>query len=189
MSTATLIAIVIAVVAIVIALWAFARMKRTERLRSKFGPEYDRLAQREGNRGKVENELAQREKRVKKFNIRELTPQERDRFANAWLKDQARFVDDPHNAVLNADSLVIEVMTARGYPMGDFDTQAADISVDHSRVVDNYREAHDIAERCRRGQTNTEDLRRAMICYRALFEDLLGARVVMNEQQPEEVRR
>src|SRR5690349_9919555 len=113
MNTATLIAILIAVVAIAIALWAFIRMKKTERLRTRFGPEYDRLVERAGDRNRAENELAQREKRVKKFRIRELSPQERDRFADAWLKDQAKFVDDPHSAVMNADTLVIELMTAR----------------------------------------------------------------------------
>lgn len=188
MSTATLIVILIAVIAIAVALWAFLRMKKTDRLHSKFGPEYDRLMQLEGNRSRAESELAEREKRVKKFCIRELTSQERDRFADAWLKDQTKFVDDPGAAVMSADKLVIEVMSARGYPMSDFETQAADVSVDHAGVVDNYREGHDIAERCRRGQTNTEDLRRAMICYRTLFEDLLGGRVAATDQ-PEEVRR
>jgi|SRR5580700_10176378 hypothetical protein len=187
MSTATFIAIVIAIVAIAIAIWAILRMRNTARLRSKFGPEYDSAVQREGGRTRAEAELIKREKRVNKFNIRELSPQERRRFADAWTKAQSRFVDDPSAAVLDADRLVIELMTARGYPMSDFQTQAADISVDHPHVIGHYREAHDIAELCRGGKADTEDLRRAMVHYRALFEDLLGANVV--DRQHEEVTR
>jgi hypothetical protein len=187
MNTAAVIVIVIAILVIAAVIWAIVRKQRTERLRSKFGPEYDRALQREGNRNRGEAELVQREKRVEKFNIRELSPRERSRFADAWTREQSLFVDDPKAAVINADDLVIELMTARGYPMSDFNTQASDISVDHARVVGNYREAHDIADRCRRDQTDTEDLRRAMICYRSLFEDLLGAPVM--KRQAEEVTR
>jgi len=187
MSTATAIAMIIAIVAIAIAIWAFLRMRNTTRLRSKFGPEYDHEVQRAGDRTRAEAELTKREKRVNKFNIRELSQQERRRFADAWTKEQSRFVDDPKTAVLNADALVIELMTTRGYPMSDFQTQAADISVDHPRVVGHYREAHDVAELCRRGQAETEALRRSMVHYRALFEDLLGTTVV--ERQREEVTK
>lgn len=187
MSTATFIAIVVALVAIAFAVWAILRMRNTARLRSKFGPEYDNAVQREGGRTQAEAELTKREKRVNKFNIRELSPQERRRFADAWTKEQSRFVDDPKTAVLNADALVIELMTARGYPMSDFETQAADISVDHPHVIGHYREAHDVAELCRGGKADTEDLRRAMVHYRALFEDLLGATVV--NRQREEVTK
>jgi hypothetical protein len=187
MNTATLIVILIAMVVIAVALWAILRKQRTTRLRSKFGPEYDRVVQLEGNRKRAEAELAHREKRVQKFNIRELTPQERSRFAEAWSREQSLFVDHPKTAVINADALVTELMTVRGYPMSDFQTQAADVSVDHPGVVDNYREAHSIAELCRRGQANTEDLRRAMIYYRALFEAVLGSVVV--DHQHEEVKR
>src|ERR1700693_2435667 len=187
MSTATFIAILIAIVAIAIAIWAILRMRNTTRLRSKFGPEYDHVVERAGGRTRAEAELTKREKRVNKFNIREFSPQERRHFADAWTKEQSRFVDDPRTAVLNADALVIELMTARGYPMSDFQTQAADISVDHPRVVENYREAHDIAELCRRGQSDTESLRRAMVHYRSLFEDLLGTTGV--ERQHQEITR
>ncbi len=120
MSTATFIAILIAIVAIAIAIWAILRMRNTTRLRSKFGPEYDHVVERAGGRTRAEAELTKREKRVNKFNIRELSPQERRHFADAWTKEQSRFVDDPRTAVLNADALVIELMTARGYPMSDF---------------------------------------------------------------------
>ena len=178
MSTATFIVLIIAIVAVAIAIWAVLRMRNTQRLRTKFGPEYDRLIQSEGDRTRAEQELARREKRVNKFNIRELSPQERSRFAAAWTNEQSNFVDDPRNAVIQADTLVTELMTARGYPMGDFRTLAADVSVEHPRVVGNYREAHDIAEMCRHGEGSTEQMRQAMVHYRALFEDLLGASVV-----------
>lgn len=187
MSTVTFIAILVAIVAIAIAIWAFLRQRNTVRLRSKFGAEYDHLLQHEGGRARAEAELAKREKRVKKFNIRELNPQERGRFADAWTREQSRFVDDPKSAVLNADALVIDLMKTRGYPMSDFETQAADISVDHPEVIGNYREAHGIAERCRHGEANTEDLRRSMIHYRALFEDLLGE--VVANHNPQEVTK
>jgi hypothetical protein len=187
MSTATVIAILIAIVAIAIGAWAVLRTRNTTRLRSKFGPEYVHEIQREGGRARAEAELSRREKRVSKFNIRDLSPEERRRFADAWTREQSRFVDDPKSAVLNADALVVELMVARGYPMSDFQTQAADISVDHPRVVENYRDAHDIAELCRQGHADTESLRRSMVHYRALFEDLLGATVV--NRQHEEISR
>ena len=187
MSIGIIIAIVVAVIAVAVALWALLETQRTKRLRSKFGPEYDHTIEREGDRRRAEAELAHREARVKKLHIRDLTTQERERYADAWRRQQAMFVDDPRRAVLDADTLVTDVMTSRGYPTGDFNTQVADVSVEHARVVDNYREAHGIADRSRRNQASTEDLRRAMVCYRTLFEDLLGARVF--ERDYEEVHR
>ena len=183
MNTATAIVSVIAVVAIAVAAWAVLRTRNTSRLRSKFGPEYDHLLQSEGDRSRAEAELAHREKRVKKLNIRPLARQERDRFLHAWRKQQSEFVDDPRGAVSEADSLLTEVMTLRGYPTADFETQAADVSVDHATVVNSYREAHRIAERSRSGQATTEDLRQAMIYYRALFEELVGAKPVKTLQE------
>src|SRR5206468_11604706 len=120
-----------------------------------------------------EAELAAREKRVRKLEIRGLEPGEQSRFAEAWQKTQARFVDEPSQAVRDADGLVKEVMQARGYPVGDFDQRAADVSVDHPNVVTHYRAAHDIVSRNNQGQATTEDLRQAMIHYRSLFEELL----------------
>lgn len=183
MSTTAFVAIIIAIVALAVALWAILQTRKTARLRSKFGPEYDSVVQHEGSRARAEAELASREKRVRKFHIRELSSQERKDFADAWTREQSFFVDDPQKAVLGADALVIEVMTARGYPMSDFQTQAADVSVDHPHLVGNYREAHRIAEMCRLGKANTEDLRRAMVHYRALFEDLLSMTVVDRSHQ------
>jgi hypothetical protein len=152
-------------------------------LQSKFGPEYERLASVEGDRGRTEKALHQREKRVEKFNLVTLSAEDRDRFTGAWLLEQAGFVDDPRAAVANADNLVTDVMKARGYPMGDFEQQAADISVDHSPVVRNYRIAHDIAIRDKSGETSTEELRTALLHYRKLFEDLLDVQVTEAQVQ------
>jgi len=184
MSTALAIVIIIAVIAIAFALWMFVEKRRTQRLRTQFGSEYDRMVQSSGRR-RAETELERRTKRVEKFQIRKLSAEEQARFAESWRQEQAHFVDDPRSAVENADRLVGEVMRARGYPVGEFDRRAADLSVDHPRVVENYRLAHEIALRDSRGQATTEDLRRAMVYYRALFEDLLEEHVLEHE----EVRR
>jgi len=169
-------AIIVIVAAVIVAAgaaWFFLERRRSGRLRRRFGPEYDRLVSEHRDRRAVERELARREERVEHLHIRSLPPQERERFLSAWKADQARFVDDPKGAVFDADALVTEVMRARGYPMADFDQRAADISVDHPAVVQNYRVARDIVAGYNRGEAGTEDLRRAMVCYRALFDDLL----------------
>jgi len=170
--------VVIVVVAVVVLLglvWLALRKRRTDTLRRRFGPEYERTVREHGaTRG--ESVLAQREKRVEKFQIRELTVDERERFVTEWRSVQSRFVDDPKGAVVEADELVSRLMQARGYPMSDFDQRAADISVDHPRVVDNYRAAHEIALRHRKGQATTEDMRNAVIYYRSLLDELLQSR-------------
>jgi hypothetical protein len=175
-------AALVVVAAIAAAVWMYLQKKQTERLHSKFGPEYDRVAAAEGDRGRAEKTLHEREKRVEKFNLFPLSPEKRDLFARAWQQAQAGFVDDPRAAVANADRLVTEVMSARGYPMGDFEQRAADISVDHSAVVKNYRVAHDIALRDSGGETSTEELRTALLHYRMLFEDLLEVPVAEPEK-------
>ena len=154
--------------------WTLWRRKQTESLRSRFGPEYDRAVARHGNPQVAEKKLAERARRVEKLNIRPLDPAERDRFAEEWRTVQTRFVDDPAGAVGQADVLVQQVMEARGSPIGDFEERAADLSVDHPVVVQNYRSARDIAQRQRRGEATTEDLRKAVVSYRALFEELLA---------------
>lgn len=178
MNTTAEIAIVIAIVALVVAGWAVWQTQRSKRLRSKFGSEYDYAVQREGDRRKAEADLTRREEQVKRLHIRDLTHRERDEFSSAWREEQARFVEDPRKAVIEADALVTKVMTTRGYPTTDYETQAKYASVDHSRVIGNYREAHAIAERGRSMEVSTEELRRAMICYRTLFEDLVGSPVL-----------
>ena len=166
--------VVVVVLVLAVAAWVFMQRRRTDQLRKRYGPEYDRLVRERGDRRRAEATLEQREKRVEQLAIRALPPEERARFAEAWRSDQARFVDDPTRAVVEADRLVADLMMARGYPIGDFEQRAADISVDHPRVVENYRIAHEIALRQERGEAGTEDLRRAMVHYRALFDELLA---------------
>lgn len=170
--TKTLVIIVVAVVVVLAIVWAVVRKQRTEALRRRFGPEYDRTV-REHGPGRAETVLTQREKRVEKLPIRELAADERERFITEWRVVQSRFVDDPRAAVYEADTLVTRLMQARGYPMSDFNQRAADVSVDHPRVVDSYRAAHEIALRERKGEATTEDLRNGLIYYRSLFEELL----------------
>ncbi len=181
----TMVLLVVAVVAIGFAVWMYIHKKRTQNLRSKFGPEYDRAVAEHRDRGHAESELASRAARVAKFNIRPLKAEDRVRFSEDWRREQSFFVDDPRAAVGHADTLVQDIMQRRGYPVGNFDQNAADLSVDHPRVVENYRVAHDIALRDSRGEATTEDLRAAMVSYRSLFEVLLGQRI----EKLEEVRR
>jgi hypothetical protein len=176
MNQTLLIVIALAVVAVlIVASTAMARRRRSDHLKSRFGREYEHALEAKGDRGKAEAELAAREKRVEKLDIRPLDDSERQRFTNRWTEVQARFVDDPPRAVAFADALLADVMKARGYPVSDFKQRAGDISVDHPHVVEHYRAGHDIALRHERGQASTEELRQAMIHYRALFEDLVGA--------------
>ena len=177
MTSTVLIIVLGVVVALAVIAWAVFSKRRSERLRSRFGSEYDHTVDVYGNRRKAESELAHREERVEKFHIRNLSEGERTRFAAAWRQCQQRFVDDPDGAIVEADRLCTEVMRARGYPISDFDQRAADLSVEHPRVVEHYREAHQVALRRERDEADTEDVRQAMVHYRALFEDLSGAPV------------
>jgi hypothetical protein len=171
--TVTVIVIAIVVVGLVIAAAAYM-YRRSRELRERFGPEYERAVEERGGRMKAEAELRAREKRVEKFDTHPLEPQDRTAFIERWRGVQAQFVDDPGAAILAADRLLGEVMAKCGYPVTDFEQRAADLSVDHPEVVDNYRAAHAIAQKHERGETNTEDLRQAMIHCKALFEDLVG---------------
>lgn len=186
--TLTLVAIIAVIAAIAILGYFYWRQRHTQRLRARFGPEYDRVLRQEGSQRRAEGVLDFRATRREKLNIRELAPAQRSAFMTRWTEAQARFVDDPPGAVSDADQLINEVMSARGYPMTDFEQRAADISVDHSQVVENYRAARDIAARHSRGQANTEDLRRAFVHYRWLFQDLLGEDLreqgALGESQP-----
>jgi hypothetical protein len=169
--------IVLAAVAILIVAalaWLYVRKRRstTANLRQKFGPEYERAVREHGSERKAEAKLEDREKRVETLNIRDLDPMEHERFAKRWESVQSRFVDSPKGAVAEADDLVSLLMKTRGYPVSDFDQRAADISVAHPRVVENYRSAHEIALRVGKDGATTEDLRTAMIHYRSLFEEL-----------------
>jgi hypothetical protein len=174
------------VAVIAVAAWAAAQRRRKEslRLQQRFGPEYVRLVNEVG-RSKAETELAAREKRVEGLDIVQLSPADATKFRQAWVAIQARFVDDPKASVVEADHLVYDLMAKRGYPMGDFERRAADISVDHPAVVSNYRAARAIALRDDRSEANTEELRKAVVHYRALFQELLEVR----ESEPSVVGR
>jgi hypothetical protein len=175
MQTSTLILIAVVVVLLVVVGWLLLERRRTGQLRSRFGPEYDRTVDQEGDRRAAEAELEARQRRVESLRIRPLGPDEAERFTTQWRQVQARFVDDPKGAIGDADDLIGGVMEARGYPVGDFEQRAADVSVDHPAVVEHYRAAHDIATRSGRGPADTEALRQAMVHYRALFDDLVGS--------------
>jgi hypothetical protein len=176
-----LIAVAVVVVLIIIAavvLYARKRKNTTAGLRNRFGPEYDRALKQHGSERKAEAKLAGRETRVDMLKIRDLDLAERDRYVAQWQAVQSGFVDYPKGAVTEADELVNSLMQTRGYPVTDFDQRAADISVDHPRVVENYRSAHDIALRLGSGEASTEELRTAMIHYRSLFDELVQVQVV-----------
>src|SRR5580704_4337730 len=171
-----LIAVAVVVILVIAVLaWLYVRNRRntTTVLRHKVGPEYERAVLAHGSERKAEAKLADREKRVEKLNIRDLDPMEHERFSKRWESVQSRFVDSPKGAVAEADDLVSSLMKSRGYPVSDFDQRAADISVDHPRVMENYRSAHEIALRVGKDEATTEDLRTAMIHYRSLFEELV----------------
>jgi hypothetical protein len=157
------------------------KKKQSLRLQQRFGPEYGRAVDELGSRGKAESELKAREERVEKLNIIVLTPSEAARFSQAWSALQGRFIDNPKGVVVQADQLIRELMIKRGYPMGDFERRAADISVDHPAMVDTYRAAQAIAIRDQSGQANTEELRKAVVHYRALFDELLEVKEVKQE--------
>jgi len=167
-----LVVIVVLVVVVAIVLYERKRKNTTLGLKNRFGPEYDRAVKQHGSERKAEAKLADREIRVDLLKIRDLDMVERERYLTEWQTVQSRFVDYPKGAVTEADELVSSLMQARGYPVADFDQRAADVSVDHPRVVENYRSAHAIALRLGRGEANTEELRTAMIHYRSLFDEL-----------------
>jgi hypothetical protein len=166
--------VIVAGIVLALAFWFIQKSRRRTELKERFGPEYDRTIETAETRGKGESQLAEREKRVEQFELKELEPRQSERFADQWRSTQGRFVDDPGGAIEEADSLVQDVMTARGYPITNFEQQAADISVDHPEVLSNYRAAHTIAETNKKDGSSTEELRQAMVHYRALFNELLG---------------
>ncbi|HEY6576878.1 MAG TPA: hypothetical protein VI029_18565 [Mycobacterium sp.] len=164
--------VVIAAAAIIVARSVNSR-KRTERLKERFGPEYERTLGEAGEQGAGEHELVARERKRDKLDIVPLSPQAREKYADRWRTVQTAFVDNPSSAVGDADLLVTQVMRERGYPIDDFDQRSADISVDHPTVVENYRAAHSISLSQQKGDVGTEKQRQAFVHYRALFEKLL----------------
>ena len=168
--------VVIAAVAVVaVVVWLLVRGARSRGLQREFGSEYGRTMARTGDRGLAETDLRERRDRVSALEVRPLSRADHDRFASEWTKVQAEFVDAPSEAVTDADELIQQVMATRGYPVEDFDRRAADVSVEHPDVVENYRSAHSIAVKEAREDAdgNTEALRKAMVYYRSLFEELL----------------
>jgi Asp-tRNA(Asn)/Glu-tRNA(Gln) amidotransferase A subunit family amidase len=179
--------VIVAIVLIAIAVAAFVawRNDRSRKLKQGFGPEYERAIEEHGDQRAAEAELAERRKRREELEIRRLDPESRDRYSGRWQATQRQFVDKPASAVAEADELVMQVMHDRGYPVEDFEQRAADVSVDHPDVVQNYRAAHAISIAANDQRASTEDLRQAMVHYRALFRDLLaGAEVPRDESIP-----
>jgi len=172
-TTSIVIAVVVIVLAVAVIAWLYWRKRRSGLLRERFGPEYERVVRDKGDVRKAEGVLQMRARKREELRIVPLSAAVRSDFSRRWMQVQSRFVDDPKGAVADADQLVTEIMHARGYPMADFDHQAEIISVDHPVVVQNYRAAHEIALRHGRGQASTEDLRKAMVHYRSLFDELL----------------
>ena len=176
MDTGLLVAILVVLVLLALLAFFAGRQRRSRKLQDKFGPEYERTVEQTGDRKAAEAELRERAERRQRFDIVPLDPEARARYLEAWRNTQARFVDEPVEATREADRLITSVMRDRGYPVDDFEQRAADISVDHPQVVDDYRAAHAIAVANDRSQASTEDLRQALVHYRSLFEELLEDR-------------
>lgn len=164
--------VLIAIAGLIVAVSA-ARRRRTERLKQQFGPEYERTVADTGEQQSAEKELVARERKRNKLDIRPLTPDSLQAYSQRWRQVQTAFVDNPSSALDDADRLLTEVMHERGYPVDDFDQRAADISVDHPTVVENYRAAHSIHLSNQNGDAGTEKQRQAFVHYRALFDKLL----------------
>jgi hypothetical protein len=184
-NTQTLIvAAIVAVILIAAGAYLLYRKKQSQRLEQRFGPEYGAVVEELGGQAKAEEELMKREKRVERLDIVPLQPADATRFAQAWIRLQASFIDDPKGVLVQADQLVREVLLKRGYPMADFERRAADISVDHPAVVSNYRAAQLIVVRDQRGEADTEELRKAVVHFRALFDELLGLAPATDQVTP-----
>ncbi|MGR4880201.1 hypothetical protein ACIPUC_12290 [Streptomyces sp. LARHCF249] len=175
MSTSTLLAVLIPVAVVLvlagIAAWMFRRRRR---LQERFGPEYERTVERMGSRRAADADLRDREVQHDNLDIRELPAEERHRYADAWITVQQRFVDRPEGAVSQADELVTRLMKDRGYPTEGYEQQLRELSVEHGRTLEHYRAAHEVNMRSSKGQATTEELRGAMVHYRALFDELVG---------------
>jgi hypothetical protein len=173
MNTGLLITILVIVIIVVLVAVLLGQRRRTQRLQQQFGPEYQRTVARTGDQRSAEADLAARQQRHRELNIVALEPAARDRYVEAWLATQGRFVDDPAAATREADTLVARVMRDRGYPVDDFEQRAADVSVDHPQVAENYRAAHAVYQANEQGLAGTDDLRQAFVHYRSLFSELL----------------
>ncbi|MGB2626977.1 MAG: hypothetical protein WAK20_09325 [Candidatus Acidiferrum sp.] len=175
MSNPTLVIVVVIAVAVVLAVALMTRAQRRARLKARFGPEYNRVVEETGSAERAEAKLEKLANRVDRFKIVPLSATAREDFVAAWTRIQGRFVDDPSNALSDADRLIQKLMRTRGYPVSDFEQRARDLSVDHPEIVEHYREGHAISVRHAEGRANTEDMRQAMIHFRMLFEEMAGA--------------
>jgi hypothetical protein len=183
-TTYLIIAVVLVLVVIGVILGAvFARRQRSKKFQNKFGPEYDRTVESAGNEKKAQAELNERRKHVDTMNIRPLSVSERERYQAEWTAIQAKFIDKPGQATIEADHLIMEVMKVRDYPVSDFEQRAADISVNYPALVSNYRAAREIAVKNEQHSANTEELRQALIYYRSLFDELLKEETVVPERK------
>jgi len=174
MSTGAIIGIVVVLVVLAVIAVVLNKYLQRKRLQEKFGPEYDRAVQGSENRTAAERELVERQKKHAELELHELSPQSRESYGRHWSRIQEQFVDAPAGAVAEADVLVTDLMSERGYPTGSYEKQAELLSVEHSRTLEHYRSAHEISQRDQSGDATTEDLRNAMVHYRTLFQDLLG---------------
>jgi hypothetical protein len=174
MSPAVIVVLVVVILVVIAAVVFGVLASRRRRLQKTFGPEYDRVVADSQNRSEAEKELREREKRHAQLELRPLSAESRARYSAAWEEVQIQFVDTPEEAVATADDLVTRLIGERGYPTGDYDDRLANLSVEHARTLGHYRDAHEISERSKNGQASTEDLRQALVHYRALFADLLG---------------
>jgi hypothetical protein len=184
MDTGLLVVILIVLALLVVLALVAGRQRRSRRLRERFGPEYDRTVAEAGDRKEAESRLEERTARRERLDIVPLDPADRTRYVEAWRLTQARFVDEPAEATREADRLITAVMRDRGYPIDDFEQRAADVSVDHPQVVDDYRAAQAIAAANERSEASTEDLRQALVHYRSLFEELLEVGHAEPPEQP-----
>ena len=185
MDTTTIIIIVVVVLVIVGVIFGllFTSRRRSQRLHDQFGPEYEHTVQKMGDEKKAQTELDARQKHVEALNIRPLSDSERARYLADWTAVQSKFVDEPGQAIVDADRLIMEVMQIRAYPVADFEQRAADLSVKYPALVSNYRAAREIAVKNEQHQANTEELRQAMIYYRSLFEELLKPEAVVVKEK------
>ncbi|GAA0491219.1 hypothetical protein Ade02nite_22910 [Paractinoplanes deccanensis] len=174
MSTTLTIILIVVVLVVIAAIVYGIQVGRRKKLQSTFGPEYDKVVADTGSRTEAEKELREREKRHASLELKPLSPEAQAKYSAAWEEVQIQFVDNPTEAVSTADELVTRLIAERGYPTGEYDERLADLSVEHANTLQHYRDAHAISERNRAGEAGTEDLRQALVHYRALFADLLG---------------
>jgi hypothetical protein len=181
MSPVAIIVLIIVIVVVLAAIALGVQMSRRRKLQKTFGPEYDRVVADSGSRADAEKELRERERRHAELELKPLSAESQARYSAAWEEVQIEFVDNPERAVTRGDDLVTRLIAERGYPTGDYDDQLANLSVEHARTLGHYRDAHEISLRNQRGEASTEDLRQALVHYRALFADLLGTEPVRTD--------